>query len=221
MKSKLLLGLALVICTGTATAQTATTGIPVVRDANGQIIGPVVNFVAPPASPFESLHTVIFARDIPVYIGVNSEGGFFTPGIFFQVFFESLDCSGTPYLGESVPGDFDRVLNVSAFREVLPEGLEAYVPAEGATLQIGVLRQSSLQSDGACISFPGGSNVDGIPAARFQTPFVGPASEGQGPTLAQAGFSIAVPYLGPAGTTLLVILVALLTLGTLRQQRER
>jgi hypothetical protein len=216
MKLRIVFGLTLAIFWGTGFAQSVTTGIPVVRDGNGQVIGPVVDFYQSTGGTWESLQTVVFAGEIPVYVGVNRLGGFFNPGIFFQVHFLSDDCSGAPYLSESLDDDFDRVFNITAIREEPPGGLAIYVPAEGATLQTGLLIQSALQSDGVCISYPGGFTDDGIPAQRYQTPFAEPASPGPGPSIAQAGFAFAVPDLGPLGTSILVGMIMLLTLGAIR-----
>lgn len=223
MNSKLVAALFLSMAfSGLAFAQDVTTGFPVLQDANGLTVGPIVSFERDffngSLETLERINTVIYVDGVPYFLGINASdfaigGPLLNAGVPYRVYFTSTNCTGTPFVvAESVvPHSF------FVFAPVSDPQLAIYRPVAGAAVTPAVNFHSFISNHGSCI-MQVNTTRDGIQAERITTPFVGPYNFARGPSTLSAALQLPIPTLTMPGKLLLVLAILLLGWSAIRDR---
>ncbi len=199
---------ALLITAASAQAQTVTTGTSYVFDANDAPIGPVLNY-DPVGNLYDGPKTAIYVDDAPVVLLFFSANCAGNGGLAVDLYYESNDCTGTPYLfGSNLAGR----LSLANFPVCDPD-LTVYV-ATSTVLENHTLNSRRLNAN-TCDSDPIGMQSV-VPAVAVATGFVPPFHMG---LLAAPQEASSVPAVAPGG--LLALLLGLAGAGVWILRRLR
>ncbi|MCH9650089.1 MAG: hypothetical protein K0U98_17770 [Deltaproteobacteria bacterium] len=209
----------MLLCVSPVFAQILSTGQPLLLDANGLVVGPVIDYEGAGGAS-ESVRASMLIDGRPLFINLaNSDlnrlflsTGGSTPT---RVVWESFDCTGQPYFRANEASEAGRL--AASYFPLNTPNLSLWV-IEPGTASTSFVFQSFINEDGVCDGSVGGA-TEGFPAVEILTSFVGPYRLGSGPLPLTAPAS--VPAVSPLGLTVLAAFILGAAVWVLRRGNAR
>ncbi len=209
----------MLLCGSPVFAQILSTGQPLVLDANGLVVGPVISYERLGGGR-EIAITSMLVDGRPFFIELDNSdldrlsltGGSPNPR---SVVWESFNCTGQPYFVSNEAIEAERL--ATAYFPLNTPNLSLWV-IEPGTASTSFVFQSFIDPDGVCDGSLGGATM-GFPAVEILTSFVGPYRLGSAPLPLTAPAS--VPAVSPLGLTVLAAFILGAAVWVLRRGKGR